>query len=133
MNGRRLLIADDDLEMRSWLREVLGERGALILEADSGAELLRMLAEEGPFDLVITDVRMSWADGVQVLQMARTAGYETPFVVITAFANDRVRAQVAELGAVLLEKPFEVEQLVEKARGALAPWSEAPDSEGQGS
>src|SRR3990172_4681276 len=101
MREVRLLIADDDPDMRSWLREVLEARGARVAEADSGVDLLRVLSDEGPFDLVVSDVRMSWASGVQVLAMVRAAGYEIPFIVITAYADARVRAAVAQLGAVL--------------------------------
>ncbi len=122
MREVRLLVADDDAEMRSWLREMLEARGARVWEADSGVDLLRVLNDEGPFDLVVSDVRMSWASGVQVLAMVRSAGHEIPFVVITAYADPRVRASVAQLGAVLVEKPFEVEQLMEAAKAVLPPW-----------
>jgi DNA-binding NtrC family response regulator len=122
MREVRLLIADDDPDMRSWLREVLEARGARVAEADSGVDLLRVLSDEGPFDLVVSDVRMSWASGVQVLAMVRAAGYEIPFIVITAYADATVRASVDQLGAVLVEKPFEIEQLVEAAEAILPPW-----------
>lgn len=115
MRDARLLVADDDAEMRSWLRQVLEPRGASVAEADSGVDLLRVLNEEGPFDLVVSDVRMSWASGIQVLAMVRSAGYEIPFIVITAYADDRVRCAASQLRAVLLEKPFDIEQLVEAA------------------
>jgi DNA-binding NtrC family response regulator len=117
---KRLLIADDDLEMRSWLRAVLACRGAEVSEVESGAELLRALSEDGPFDLVVTDVRMSWASGVQALAMARTAGMHTPFVVITAYADDAVRTAADALGAALLEKPFTIEELLDTAQGLVA-------------
>ena len=115
MSRPRLLIADDDPEMRSWLRAVLSNRGAAVSEAESGVELVRLLMEEGPFDLVVTDVRMSWATGTQALAMARTAGVETPFVVITAYADDAVRRAAGALGAAVLEKPFGVRELLDVA------------------
>jgi CheY-like chemotaxis protein len=119
MRAMRLLIADDDPEMRAWLRAVLDHRGREMVEAESGAELVRALAEQGPFDLVVTDVRMSWASGIQALTMARTAGYQTPFVVITAHADDGVRRSADELGAALLEKPFTIEELLDTAEDLL--------------
>ncbi len=115
MRDAHLLVADDDAEMRSWLRQVLEPRGASVAEADSGVDLLRLLNEDGPFDLVVSDVRMSWASGIQVLAMVRSAGYEIPFIVITAYADDRVRCAASQLRAVLIEKPFEIERLVEAA------------------
>ena len=119
-----LLIADDDPEMRSWLRAVLAQAGARIDEVESGAELVRALTENGPYDLVVADVRMSWATGVQALAMARTAGVQTPFVVITAYADAAVRAAAEALGAPLLEKPLTVQQLLETALGVVDPSTE---------
>lgn len=116
MRAMRLLIADDDVEMRSWLRAVLVQQYAAVEEAASGAELVRAFAEEGPYHLVITDVRMPWASGTQALSMARLAGYRTPFLVITAYADARVRAAAQELCAAVLEKPFTAEKLLEAVR-----------------
>ena len=69
---------------------------------------------------MITDVRMSWTSGIQALAMARTAGYRTPFVVITGHVDTVVRAAAGELGAQLLEKPFPIEDLLEAAELAIA-------------
>lgn len=108
----RLLIADDDPEMRAFLRAALTGRRVQVEEVESGAELVQALAERGPHDLVITDVRMSWATGVQALEMARDAGWRTPFLVITAHATAEVRIAAEAFGAQLLEKPFTVERLL---------------------
>lgn len=108
----RLLVADDDPEMRTFLRAALSGRPVQLEEVESGAELVQALAEGGPWDLVITDVRMSWATGTQALAMARDAGWRTPFLVITAHATAEVRIAAESLGAALLEKPFTVEQLL---------------------
>jgi len=116
----RLLIADDDAEMRTWLRAVLESQGAELREVESGAELVRALASDGPFDLVITDVRMSWASGLQALAMVRTAGNRTPFVVITAHADTDVYETADELGVQLLEKPLSPQRLLEAAEAVLA-------------
>jgi CheY-like chemotaxis protein len=121
MKFARVLVADDNREMRSWLREIFEAQRATVEEAHSGAELARRLMHEGPFDLVVGDVRMSWATGLQVLEMARAAGNAVPFLVITGFADEAVRERARQLGAELMEKPFEAEQLVERARRMLPP------------
>jgi CheY-like chemotaxis protein len=120
MSATRFLVADDDPEMRAWLMAVLGNRGVEVAQVESGVELLRALAQDGPFDLVVADVRMSWATGIQALAMARTAGFLTPFLVITAHADESVRASAQELGATVLEKPFSIERLLEVAHEVLA-------------
>ncbi|MEO7731370.1 MAG: response regulator, partial [Kofleriaceae bacterium] len=73
----------------------------------SGAELLSLLSDEGDqVDLVISDVRMPMPGGLDALAMARTAGVTTPFMLITAFADDEVRAAAHALHATVLDKPF---------------------------
>ncbi|HEY3448976.1 MAG TPA: response regulator [Myxococcales bacterium] len=119
MRRLRVLVADDDPDLRNWLRLVLGQRGMVVLEAESGVELLERLASSGPFDLVVADVRMSWASGLQALAMARDAGFALPFLVITSHVDDAVRRAVAALDAPLLPKPFTVAELLEAAGKAL--------------
>ncbi|HCF62187.1 MAG TPA: hypothetical protein DFS52_29875 [Myxococcales bacterium] len=116
--GARVLLADDDEDLRRWLRAVVEDAGATVAEAESGAVLLQRLTEAA-FDLVLTDVRMSWTTGSRVLAMARAAGYQMPFVVITAHPTEPLRRELAQPGVELLEKPFEAERLVATARRLL--------------
>jgi CheY-like chemotaxis protein len=104
---KRLLVADDDGEMRAWLRVLLQPLDADVRDASSGWELLSLLADAGPFDLVVTDVRMPGPTGLQVVAMARTAGFAEPFLVMTAFPDDRLRESAAKFRVQVLEKPFE--------------------------
>src|SRR3954453_13889864 len=104
---RKLLIADDDAEMRAWLTLLLGDSRCQIREAASGWDLLDTVADEGPFHLIVTDVRMPGPRGLQVVEMARPAGLQTPFLVITAFPDEHLRREAERLNrVVLLEKPF---------------------------
>jgi CheY-like chemotaxis protein len=118
----RIAIADDDIDMRQWLQMVLRPMGAVVEEVEDGAELLDALAaaEEHPFDLVITDVYMPMPSGAHVVAMARTAGFTTPFLVITSFANDELRASLGRLERTrLLEKPLARSQVVAYVSAAL--------------
>ncbi len=117
---KRILLAEDNTEMRSLVREVLEAQGAHVREASSGVALLSYLAEEADFDLVVTDVRMPWISGAEVITMARAAGYTVPIVVMTAFADEELRRTLARLpAAYLLEKPFGMNELVTRARQLL--------------
>jgi FixJ family two-component response regulator len=80
------------------------------------------LAEDDrAIDLLITDVKMPWATGVQVALSARNAGLTMPIIVITAFGDDRLRDQVKHLGAAtLLPKPFRAEEFLSLARSYLS-------------
>jgi CheY-like chemotaxis protein len=110
----RLLIADDDREMRRVLRDMLRPTGADIREAANGQDLLGHL-ETGEYDLIITDLRMPAPNGLQVMMKARSAGCQTPFILITAFGDEEIRAELGRIpNAFMLEKPF--------ARPALLSW-----------
>ena len=107
MTGPRMVIADDDVDMRRWLRVVLRPLDAVVHEVASGAELLRALAES-PFDVVISDVWMPPPDGISAAAAARAAGILTPFIVITACTNAQVRHDAERVpSTTLLQKPLD--------------------------
>lgn len=120
VRGTRLLVVDDDSAMRQWLKELLGIAGASLREAASGLEALTLLANENPFDLVVTDVCMPTPSGVQLVAMARTAGYTVPFLIMTAFPSDKIMTTVNGIdGAFLLHKPFGPGELFEAMAGLM--------------
>lgn len=106
LRGRRILLVDDDPDLRAELASLLRQEGAEVCEAGAGDEALSELAEDG-FDLVVTDVVMPSPAGTQVAAMARTAGQEVPILVITAHRRSDIRDVVDKLDrANLLLKPF---------------------------
>ncbi len=109
----RVLVADDDPDMLQLVLMSLTDAGADAVGATTGAELLERIAEEGPFDLVITDVAMPWMTGFQVAHSVRAAGLEVPVIVMTGLRDSTLLAQVRKLGehATLLRKPFDSQQL----------------------
>lgn len=109
----RILVADDDPGFLASVSEALAGLGAEVVLAESGAELVEQLADQGPFALVITDVAMPWMSGLQAMHSARAIGLGVPIIVMTALTDERIAAQVQVLGvnAILLRKPFELEDL----------------------
>ena len=106
-NGKkRILITEDDEEMRSLLKDFFEEEG---FEADSvsnGADALQKLAKDR-FDLIITDIRMPGLTGLDILPGIKKLQPETPIIVITAFGNDEVHRRSIERGATsYIEKPI---------------------------
>jgi CheY-like chemotaxis protein len=120
VSGPRIFIADDDRATREWLRLLLRPMHATIREASAGVELLELLASGEPYDLVITDVRMPGPSGLQVVAMARAAGVTAPFLVITAFPDDDVKAALTASGAELLAKPFSGTELKDRVAALCA-------------
>jgi CheY-like chemotaxis protein len=119
--GQRILIADDDREMRRVLRDMLRSTGAEIQEASSGHDLLGCLSNGERFDLVITDLRMPAPSGLQVIKMTRTAGNEIPFILITAFGDEDVRTALDGVpNAFMLDKPFAPPALLTCVASALS-------------
>ncbi len=109
----RVLVADDDRDMRDAVAGVLQALGADVIRASSGGELIERMADEGPFDLLVTDISMPWMSGLQAVHAVRSAGLATPIIVMTAMKDERIPSQVEALGknAVLLRKPFELDEL----------------------
>jgi DNA-binding response OmpR family regulator len=120
----RVLIADDDRDFLDAIAAAVHHLGADVIRVTSGGELIERMADEGPFDLVITDISMPWMSGLQALQAARTAGVETPVIVMTALRDEKLPERVAAIGggaAVLLQKPFELSALEAKVTELLQP------------
>ena len=131
--GKRLLIADDDSDMRLLLAEYFRRLGFDVEERESGQAALEA-ALSGRFDCFIFDVSMPGMSGIELLKRVRDRGIQTPALFLTA--HDALSDKVAgfEAGADdYLAKPFsprELEYRVEallRRGGAVAP--ELPDGE----
>jgi DNA-binding NtrC family response regulator len=102
----KILIIEDDDEMRSLLRDFFKEEGFETVSADKGSEAFRKLVKE-PFDLIITDIRMPGLSGLDILPRIKKLQPEVPIIVITAFGSEDVHRKVFERGATAyLEKPI---------------------------
>lgn len=121
----RILLAEDDPDFRGLLASALRQDGYEVLEAETGTELAEILASlqfrhQEPVDLIISDMRMPGFPPLDVLEGFRLA-LRTPFIVMTAFGSDTMRADARRLGAAyFFDKPFVIEELME-AVSTLAP------------
>jgi DNA-binding NtrC family response regulator len=108
---KRILIIEDDQEMRSLLKEFLNEEGYETDSVDNGSEAYRRLVKE-VFDLIITDIRMPGLTGLDILPGVRKLQPEAPIIVMTAFGSEEVYNKVFERGATAyLEKPIHLDHL----------------------
>ena len=114
----RVLVADDDTDMLTAVSDALASLGFDVLSVDSGAGLIDCLASDGPFDLIVTDISMPWMDSLKTLRSVRSAGVTTPVIVITALTDEQIPTRVQALGAnaILLRKPFDLDELAAAAR-----------------
>lgn len=126
-NGYRVLLADDDYEMRRLLAWSLNRQGYQVTECTDGNELMKKMGSipsEGvqPFDLIISDIRMPGFTGLQALESTEDIGALPPMILITAFPDDETKKMARQLGAVaVMEKPFEVDALLGNVRQILIP------------
>jgi DNA-binding NtrC family response regulator len=121
MTKARLLVAEDDTDMRDLLVDILEDAGyETVAAADGRGALAHVERESEPIDLVITDVRMPGLTGDELLASVRARRAETPVLVITAFGSVEQAVQMVKAGAFeYLTKPFEAGDLLRAAERAL--------------
>ncbi len=116
---QKILIIDDDPSLRRVLEYNLQEEGYDVTTAESGEAGLRFFAEEKP-SLVITDMKMSGMDGMQVLKAVKEQSPETLVIIITAFGAVDMAVEAMKLGAYdYITKPFNREALRLTVKKAL--------------
>ena len=108
---RRILIAEDDDDMRTLVVDALRRDGYQVRGVSDGGYLLGQLAFGGEVDLVISDIRMPILSGMTILESVRSTLSTLPVILMTAFSDDATRARAERLGAVLLDKPFLIDDL----------------------
>lgn len=119
MAGEKILIVDDEKLVRWSLRQKCIDWGYQALEAESGEEALRIAREELP-DLVLLDVRLPGASGVEVLERLKQSGDVRATIMITADPQlDDVKAAI-KLGAYdFIGKPLDFDELGVTVKNAL--------------
>jgi DNA-binding response OmpR family regulator len=112
----RILLVDDDDEMRNFLRRALGIHGYPVVDQSSAAQVVATLDAEA-FDAVILDKEMPGVNGLDLLRALRDRHPELPVIFVTAFGGPRLGEEVLRMGAArYLEKPFRVGDLLEALR-----------------
>jgi putative two-component system response regulator len=116
----KVLCADDDRLIRSFLRDALTMGGYDVVLATDGAEAIRRLGDSGPFDLLITDYAMPSCTGIQVIEYAQRTDPSLPCIIVTAYHDLDLAMRAMRAGAVgFIPKPFRAEHLLTVAGRAL--------------
>ena len=115
----KILVVDDEKSLREVLSIMLKRAGYTVTEACDGDEAIGHVNKE-IYDLVITDLRMPKADGMDVLKAVKSSSPETVVLVITAFATSDSAVEAMKQGAYdYLTKPFQVDEVQLIIRNAL--------------
>lgn len=111
MSTGKVLIVDDELEVRQILQEFLAHKGYEVHAAESGPEALNALDTFKP-DVVLLDVSMPEMDGVETLKRIVALQPTLPIIMVTANADVGITSKLLGLGAAdYIPKPFDLEYL----------------------
>ena len=111
MRPGKVLVVDDELEVRQVLREFLSSRGYDVTAASGGAEAVALVETIKP-DLVLLDVAMPDMDGVETLKRIVAIEPALAVIMVTANADIGVTSKLLALGAVdYVPKPFDLDYL----------------------
>jgi two-component system phosphate regulon response regulator OmpR len=133
MDAATLLVVDDDLRLRDLLERYLAQQGFRVRGAGNAAGMRRELAAHH-IDLIVLDLMLPDADGLDLCRRLRAEGVETPVIMLTAKGDDVDRIVGLEIGADdYLPKPCNPRELVARIRAVLRrrpkPTGGAPQAE----
>jgi two-component system nitrogen regulation response regulator NtrX len=115
----RILVVDDEAEIRRSVRMILEYEGYDVIDASTGPEGLSLVERETP-DLVFLDIKMQGMDGLEALQRIRQVNEGLPVVIISGHATVSTAVEATKLGAFdFIEKPLASERVLVTIRNAL--------------
>jgi DNA-binding NtrC family response regulator len=115
----RILVADDHDSLRRGIARALTDSGHEVDEAPNGTAAIERL-HEGPFDVVLSDLKMGGSDGMDVLRTAKTLHPTTAVILMTAFGSIHTAVEAMKFGAFdFVQKPFEIEEMEVKIEKAI--------------
>jgi len=116
---RKILLAEDDHDMRRFLEKALDKAGYVVVAFDNGASAYDRLREE-PFSLLLTDIVMPEMDGIELARRATEIDPDLKVMFITGFAAVALRPDSkAPKNAKVLSKPFHLRDLVNEVEKML--------------
>jgi len=119
MSARKILIVDDELSVRQSLREWFLEDGFAVTTAEDGAAALQLM-DDGPYDIVLLDLKMPGMDGITVQKRIRELDKGACVIILTAFASVETAVEALKLGAFdYVTKPVDPDDLSNLVRNAL--------------
>jgi signal transduction histidine kinase/ActR/RegA family two-component response regulator len=117
----RILLVDDDADVRETAREMLQELGHTVIDAEQGSAALAVLRDDAGFDLLLVDYAMPEMTGVQLAERAMSVRPLLPVVLMTGYVESAARQAWSALGYRTVMKPFGSTELA----AALVPFAEA--------
>ncbi|MGA3043702.1 MAG: response regulator transcription factor, partial [Bryobacteraceae bacterium] len=127
MTGAKILVVDDDLQIRRVMRKMLTAQGYAVSDARTGEEALEML-RRGRHDLVLLDLAMPGMGGVEACRAIR-AGWDLAIVVLSVHDMEKDKVGALDAGADdYVTKPFSMQELLARIRAGLRRSPLAPEA-----
>jgi DNA-binding NtrC family response regulator len=115
----RILVVDDEENVRILFSRILQKEGYEVECASSGSEAIEKLAKSS-FDLVVTDLKMNGVDGLDVVRKGKMVNQTMPFILISGYGTTQTAGTAAREGAdMFLMKPIEITELKLAVKKAL--------------
>lgn len=116
---KKILLAEDEDSVRSFLSRALQRAGYDVVSCPDGDTAILAL-DQGPYDLLLTDIVMPGADGIEVAKRAAQLQPDLKIMFITGFAAVALNAQKASPNAKVLEKPVHLREIVTEVERLIA-------------
>ncbi|MEF9427015.1 MAG: response regulator [Candidatus Mariimomonas ferrooxydans] len=114
-----ILVVDDDTYVPDSITNLLKEYGYSIVACKSGEEAMAQF-QKNDFELVLTDIKMPWVSGIELLEKIHVIDSEIPVVLMTAYADMDIAIAAIKQGAFdFITKPYESEYLLHTIEKAI--------------
>ncbi len=114
----KILIAEDEADLRNFLRDELTKEGFAVTAVADGSDAI-VAAVEQRFDVALLDMFMPGLDGIQTIRVLRKILPELPILGLTGYVGQGYMAQAARYGVTCLGKPISMTDLVREIREAM--------------
>ena len=120
LGDEKILLVEDDDDVRSALRQRLSTSGFRVTEASDGTSALKLVSKPTEFDLVVTDLTMPGpVQGMDLVRRIREALGEIPIVILTGYGTDALDELADTSRCILLSKPVSGPALISRIRQLL--------------
>jgi len=110
--GKRVLVIDDEENLRHYLQMVLGETGYQVETASDGEEALKKMQHQA-WDIILCDIRMPRMDGMAFLKEAKAKGLEGTIIMMSAYGTVDTAVEAMKIGAYdYVSKPFNADEII---------------------
>ena len=114
----KILIAEDDADVRLFLQEELADAGFTVTGVGDGADAVVVAVEES-FDLYLLDMLMPGLDGIQTIRVLKKVTPDVPIIGLTGYVGLGYMAQASAYGVICLPKPVVMADLIREINEAI--------------